>query len=104
MPRCLPRCWAGPRASQWIAQLCLLRFQWGYAYMGSAGYVCLVTELVDGESDFFAVMLAAIAFAALMGWPSCIVADCPAVPVVLSVFVLYYAALSEVLCRFLGAC
>ena len=64
----------------------------GCAYLGSAGYVCLVTELVDGESDFFAAMLAAIVFAALMGWPSCIVADCPAV--------LCYAALSEVLCRF----
>ena len=42
----------------------------GYAYMGSAGYVCRETELVDGVSDFFAAMLAAIAFAALMGWPS----------------------------------
>ena len=63
-----------------------------YAYMGSAGYVCLETELVDGESDFFAAMLAAIVFAALMGWPSCIVTDCPAV--------LCYAAFSEVLCRF----
>ena len=32
MPRCLlclllPRCWADPRASQWTAQLYLLRFQ-----------------------------------------------------------------------------
>ena len=41
-----------------------------------------------------------IAFAALMGWPSCIVADCPAVLVVLSGYMLCYAALSEVLCRF----
>ena len=72
----------------------------GYAYTGSAGYVCLETELVDGGSDFFAAMLAAIAFAALMGWPSCIVADCPAVPVVLSGYMLCFAALSEVLCLF----
>ena len=54
--------------------------------------MCLVTELVDGESDFIAAMLAAIVFAAFMGWPSCTVADCPAV--------LCYAALSEVLGRF----
>ena len=136
MPRCLPRlplprCWAYPRSPQWFA-LVQRRFSldgendfyaamlaafafaalmgWpscfavdspavpavlsvGYAYMGSAGYVCFETELMDGESDFFASMLAAIAFAALMGWPSCIVADCPAV--------LCYAALSEVFRRFL---
>ena len=76
----------------------------GYAYMGSAGYVCLETELVDGEPDFFAAMLAATAFAALMGWPSCIVADCPAVPVVLSgLYALLCCAFRGSL-SFLGAC
>ena len=64
----------------------------GNAYLGSAGFLFLVTELVDGESDFIAAMLAAIVFAAFLGWPSCTVADCPAV--------LCYAALSEVLGRF----
>ena len=42
----------------------------GDANTGSAGYVCLETELVDGESDFHATMLAAFAFAALLGLPS----------------------------------
>ena len=64
----------------------------GIAYMGSAGFMCLETELVDGESDFIAAMLAAFVLAAFMGWPSCTVADCPAV--------LCYAALSEVVVRF----
>ena len=58
-----------------------------------------LAELMGRKSDFHATMLAAIAFAALMGWPSCIVADCPAVPVVLSGCMLFYA-LSEVLRRF----
>ena len=47
---------------------------------------------MDGESDFIAAMIAAIVFAAFMGWPSCTVAGCPAV--------LCYAALSEVVGRF----
>ena len=72
----------------------------GDANTGSAGYVCLETELVDWEFHSYAAMFAAFAFAALMGWPSCIVADCPAVPVVLSGYMLCYAALSEVLGRF----
>ena len=56
----------------------------GDAKTGSAGYVCLETELVDGESDFYAAMHAAIAFAALMGWPSCFAVDSPAVLAALS--------------------
>ena len=36
----------------------------GDANTGSAGYVCLEVELMDGESDFYAAMLAAFAFAA----------------------------------------
>ena len=70
-----------------------------YANTGSAG-VCLETELVDWEPDFFAALPAAFAFAALMGWPSCFVVDSPAVPVVLSGGMLCCAALSEVLRRF----
>ena len=61
------------------------------AYLGSGGFMC-ETELEDGESDFLAAMFAAFVLAAFMGWPSCAVADCPAV--------LCYAALSEVLGRF----
>ena len=64
----------------------------GDANTGSAGYVCLETELMGWESEFYAAMLAAFAFAAFLGWPSCTVADCPAV--------LCYAALSEVVGRF----
>ena len=61
----------------------------GDANTGSAGYVCLETELVDG---------------ALMGWPSCIVADCPAVPVAaFRVYALLCCALRGSL-SFLGAC
>ena len=71
----------------------------GYANTGSAGYVCLETELVDGESDFFAAMLAATAFAALMGWPSCFAVDSPAVLAALSGGMLCYAALSGFLRR-----
>ena len=56
----------------------------GFANTGSAGYVCLETELVDREPDFFAALPAAFAFAALMGWPSCFVVDSPAVPAALS--------------------
>ena len=41
----------------------------GDANTGSAGYVCLETKLVDGESDFHAAMLAAFAFAAFLGLP-----------------------------------
>ena len=39
----------------------------GDANTGSAGYVCLETELMGGESDFHAAMLAVFAFAALLG-------------------------------------
>ena len=42
----------------------------GDANTVSAGFVCLETESVDGESDFHAAMLAAFAFAALLGLPS----------------------------------
>ena len=42
----------------------------GDANTGSAGYVCLEAELMDGESDLYAAMLAAFAFAALLGLPS----------------------------------
>ena len=38
----------------------------GDANTGSAGYVCLETELMGWESDFHAAMLAAFAFAALL--------------------------------------
>ena len=72
----------------------------GDANTGSAGYVCLETELMGWESHFYAAMLAAFAFAALLGWPSCFVVDSPAVPVVLSGGMLCYAALSEALRRF----
>ena len=73
----------------------------GYANTGSAGYVYLETELVDRESDFYAALLhAAIAFAALMGWPSCFEVDGPAVLAVLSGGMLCYAALSGFLRRF----
>ena len=72
----------------------------GDANTGSAGYVCLETELVDGESDFHAVMPAAIAFAALMGWPSCFAVDSPAVLAALSGGMLCYAALLGFLRRF----
>ena len=70
-----------------------------YANTSSTGYVCLETELVDGETDFFVAMPAAFAFAALMGWPSCIVVDSPAVFAALSGGLLCFAALSEVLRR-----
>ena len=67
----------------------------GYANTGSAGYVYFETELVDRESDFYAALLhAAIAFAALMRWPSCFAVDSPAVLAVLSGGMLCYAALS----------
>ena len=49
----------------------------GDANTGSAGYVCLETELVDGESDFHAAMLAAFAFAAFLGLPSFFAVVCP---------------------------
>ena len=71
----------------------------GDANTGSAGYVCFETELVDGESDFYAAMHAAIAFAALMGWPSCFAVDSPAVLAALSGSMLCCAALSGVLRR-----
>ena len=51
---------------------------------GSAGYVCLETELMGGESDLHAAMPAAFALAALIGWPSCFAVDSPAVPAALS--------------------
>ena len=49
----------------------------GDANTGSAGYVCLEAELMDGESDFHAAMLAAFAFAALLGLPSFFAVVCP---------------------------
>ena len=49
----------------------------GDANTGSAGCVCFETELMGRESDFHAAMLAAFAFAALMGWPSCFAVVCP---------------------------
>ena len=49
----------------------------GDANTGSAGYVCLETELVDGESDFHAAMLVAFAFAAFLGLPSFFAVVCP---------------------------
>ena len=70
----------------------------GDANAGSAGYVCLETELVDRESDFHAAMHATIAFAALMGWPSCFAVDSPAVLASLSgglAALLFWAALSD---------
>ena len=67
----------------------------GDANTDSACYVCLETELVDGENDFYAAMPAAFAFvAALMGWPSCFAVDSPAVLAALSGCMLCYAALS----------
>ena len=68
----------------------------GDANTGSAGYVCLET----GESDFHAAMHAAIAFAALMGWPSCFAVDSPAGFAALSGGMLCKAALSGFLRRF----
>ena len=49
----------------------------GDANTGSAGCVCLETQLVDGESDLHAAMLAAFAFAALLGLPSFFAVVCP---------------------------
>ena len=49
----------------------------GDANTSSAGYVCLEAELMDGESDFYAAMLAAFAFAALLGLPSFFAVVCP---------------------------
>ena len=49
----------------------------GDANTGSAGYVCLETELMGCESDFHAAMLAAFAFAALLGLPSFFAVVCP---------------------------
>ena len=102
----------------------------GDANTGSAGYVCLEVELMDGESDFYAAMLDAFAFAAFLGLPSFFAVVCPgaatlfldgesdffAAMLAAIVFaalmgwpscivadcpaVLCYAALSEVLCRF----
>ena len=49
----------------------------GDANTGSAGYVCLEAELIGRESDFHAAMLAAFAFAALLGLPSFFAVVCP---------------------------
>ena len=50
----------------------------GDANTGSAGYVCLETELVDGESDFHSAMPDATAsFAAFLGLPSFVAVVCP---------------------------
>ena len=56
----------------------------GDANTGSAGYVCFEIELVNGESDFHAVMPAAFAFAAFLGLPSFFAVVCPAVLATLS--------------------
>ena len=52
----------------------------GDANTSSAGYVCLETELVDGESDFYAAMFAAFAFAALLFLHSFFAVVCPGAP------------------------
>ena len=49
----------------------------GDANTGSAGYVCLETELMGRESDFHAAMVAAFAFTALLGLPSFFAVVCP---------------------------
>ena len=49
----------------------------GDANTGLAGYVFLEPEFMGWESDFHAAMLAAFAFAALMGWPSFFAVVCP---------------------------
>ena len=72
----------------------------GDANIGSAGYVCLETELMGWESDFHAAMLATFAFAASMGWPSFFAVVCPAVLAALSGGMLCFAALSGLLRRF----
>ena len=51
----------------------------GDANTGSADYVCLETELENGESDFHAVMLGAFASAAFLGLPSFFAVVCLAV-------------------------
>ena len=56
----------------------------GDAKTGSAGCVCLETQLMGWKSDFYAAMLAAFAFAALLGLPSFFAVDSPAVPAALS--------------------
>ena len=48
----------------------------GDANSGSAGCVCFETELMGRESDFQAAMLAAFAFATLLGLPSFFAAVC----------------------------
>ena len=58
------------------------------------------TLFLGGETDLYAVMPAAIAFAALMGWPSCFAVDSPVVLAALSGSMLCYAALSGFLRRF----
>ena len=57
--------------------VCYLFVLGGDANTGSAGYVCLETELMGGESDFHAAMLAAFAVAALLGLPSFFAAVSP---------------------------
>ena len=49
----------------------------GDANTGSAGYICLETELMGWESEFYAAMLAAFAFAAFLGLPSFFAVVCP---------------------------
>ena len=65
-----------------------------------AQLVMFASRLSYRESDFYAAMHAAIAFAALMGWPSCFAVDSPAVPAALSGCMLCCAALSGFLRRF----
>ena len=49
----------------------------GDANTGSAGYVCLEVELMGWESEFYAAMLDAFAFAAFLGLPSFFAVVCP---------------------------
>ena len=69
----------------------------GDANTGPAVYVCLETELVDGESDFHAAMPAAFAFAAFLGLPSCFALVCPAVPAALPGFLRRFRVLAALM-------
>ena len=61
------RLWVGRRVEVVLGSMvCPLFVLGGDANTGSAGYVCLEVELMDGESDFYAAMLAVFAFAAFL--------------------------------------
>ena len=69
----------------------------GDANTGSAGYLCLETEMVDGESDLLAATpVVTASFAALLGLPSFFVVVCP-VAVAMPAVLMMVAALSGVL-------